>query len=104
MAETTDEISIEWKDETGQLLVRQVQKKVLTSGAWSTIMFIYQDLNKKSGEFGPKKIRIGRYQKRGGKFLPQSKFNISSARQAKQIVETIGEWLPEMEEDPGAED
>jgi hypothetical protein len=98
MAETVDEINIDWKDENGQQLVKQVKKEVLTSGAWSTIMFMYQDLDKKKGEFGPKKIRVARYQKRGGKFIPQSKFNISSARQAKQIVEIIQGWLAEMDD------
>jgi hypothetical protein len=98
MAETVDEISIDWKDENGQQLVKQVKKEVLTSGAWSTIMFMYQDLDKKKGEFGPKKIRVARYQKRGGKFIPQSKFNISSARQAKQVVEIIQDWLAEMDD------
>jgi hypothetical protein len=98
MAETVDEISIDWKDENGQQLVKQVKKEVLTSGAWSTIMFMYQDLDKKKGEFGPKKIRVARYQKRGGKFIPQSKFNISSARQAKQVVEIIQRWLAEMDD------
>jgi hypothetical protein len=98
MAETVDEITIDWKDENGQQLVKQVKKEVLTSGAWSTIMFMYQDLDKKSGEFGPKKIRVARYQKRGGKFIPQSKFNISSARQARQIVDIIQTWLNEMDD------
>lgn len=98
MAETVDEISIDWKDESGQILVRQVKKEVLTSGAWSTLMFIYQDFDKRTGEFGPKKIRVARYQKRGGKFIPQSKFNISSAKQAKRILEIIQNWLPELDE------
>jgi hypothetical protein len=99
MAETVDEITIDWKDEqSGQQLVKQVKKEVLTSGAWSTIMFMYQDFDKKSGDFGPKKIRVARYQKRGGKFIPQSKFNISSARQAKQIVGIIQAWLTEMDD------
>ena len=98
MAETIGEISIDWKDENGQYLVKQVKKEVLTSGAWSTVMFMYQDLDKKTGEFGPKKIRVARYQKRGGKFMPQSKFNISSVKQAKQIIEIIQNWLPEMDE------
>jgi len=98
MAETVDEITIDWKDENGQQLVKQVKKEVLTSGAWSTIMFMYQDFDKKSGDFGPKKIRVARYQKRGGKFIPQSKFNISSARQAKQIVGIIQAWLTEMDD------
>ena len=98
MADTVDEITIDWKDENGQHLVKQVKKEVLTSGAWSTIMFMYQDFDKKSGDFGPKKIRVARYQKRGGKFIPQSKFNISSARQAKQIVGIIQAWLTEMDD------
>ena len=104
MADTIDEITIDWKDESGQQLVKQVRKEILTSGAWSTIMFMYQDLDKKAGEFGPPKIRIARYQKRGGKFIPQSKFNISSARQAKQIVGIIQNWLPEMDEKADSED
>ncbi len=104
MAETVDEISVDWKDETGQLLVKQVKKEVLTSGVWSTLMFMYQDLDKKTGEFGPKKIRVARYQKRGGKFIPQSKFNISSAKQAKRIIEIIQNWLPEMDQKADSED
>ncbi len=104
MAETVDEISVDWKDESGQLLVKQVKKEVLTSGVWSTLMFMYQDLDKKTGEFGPKKIRVARYQKRSGKFIPQSKFNISSAKQAKRIIEIIQDWLPEMDQKADSED
>jgi len=55
MAETIDEITIDWKDENGQQLVRQLKKEVLTSGAWSTIMFLYQDFDKKSGRLGTQK-------------------------------------------------
>ncbi len=104
MAETVDEINVDWKDETGQQLVKQVKKEVLTSGMWSTIMFMYQDYNKKTGAFGPKKIRIARYQKRGGKFIPQSKFNISSAKQARRVTEIIQNWLPEMGDQEDSED
>ena len=104
MAETIDELSVDWKDENGQYLVKQVKKEVLTSGAWSTVMFMYRDFDKKNGEFGPKKIRVVRYQKRGGKFMAQSKFNISSAKQAKRIIEIIQNWLPEMDEKADSED
>jgi len=104
MAETVDEITIDWKDENGQQLVRQIKKEVLTSGAWSTIMFMYQDFDKKAGDWGPKKIRVVRYQKRGGKYIPQSKFNISSAKQARQIVGNLQNWLPEMEDQGSPED
>ena len=104
MAETVDEITIDWKDETGQPLVRQLKKEVLTKGVWSTIMFLYQDFDKKAGDWGPKKIRVVRYQKRGGKFIPQSKFNISSAKQARQIVENLQKWLSEIDGQEDSED
>jgi len=104
MEEPIDEISIDWKDENGQYLVKQVKKEILTSGAWSTVMFMYRDLDKRTGEFGPKKMRIVRYRRRGGKFMAQSKFNISSAKQAKRIVEIIQNWLPEMDEKVDSED
>ena len=54
MAETVDEITIDWKDENGQQLVRQLKKEVLTSGAWSTIMFMYQDFDKKAAIGDPR--------------------------------------------------
>ncbi|MDP3980128.1 MAG: hypothetical protein Q8Q33_01800 [Chlamydiota bacterium] len=97
MANPIELISINWTDENGQQLVKELKKEVLTSGAWSTIMFMYQDLDKQSGSYGPKKVRVGRYKKSGDKYIQQSKFNISSAAQAKKIVEVIQGWLPEME-------
>ncbi len=96
MAETIDEISLNWIDENGQQLVKEIKKEILTRGSWVTAVFMYQDFDKKKGDFGPLKMRIARFQKRNGKFLPQSKFNISSAKQAKQILDVIQRWLPEM--------
>ena len=104
MAETVDEITIDWTDENGQQLVRQLKKVALTSGAWSTIMFLYQDFDKRAGDWGPKKIRVVRYQKRGGKYIPQSKFNVSSAKQARQIIESLQNWLLEMDNQGSSED
>lgn len=96
MAETIDEISIDWIDETdGRQKVKQLKKEVLTRGSWTTIMFLYQDFDGKKGEFGPEKVRIQRYQKRGGSYIPQSKFNISNAKQAYQIVDIIQQWIPD---------
>jgi hypothetical protein len=104
MAETVDEITIDWTDENGQQLVRQLKKEILTSGAWSTIMFLYQEFDKRAGDWGPKKVRVVRYQKRGGKYIPQSKFNVSSAKQARQIIESLQNWLPEMDNQGSSED
>lgn len=97
MAETIEDITINWEDEEGRLLVKELKKEVLTKGSWSTIMFMYQEMDKRTEEYKAPKIRVGRYQKRGGRYSLQSKFNISSARQAKQLVEILDGWLPEMD-------
>lgn len=97
MSETIDDINIDWFDEENKQIVKQLKKEVLTRGSWTTIVFMYQERNRQTDEFGPPKIRVGRYQKRSGKFMPQSKFNISSVKQAKQIQEILGDWMGEME-------
>lgn len=95
MAETTvDDLSIEYSED-GQVLVKQLDKKVLTKGAWSTIMYKFQDWNKAKEEYGPPKFTIRRYQKRNGEYFQKSKFNISSVDQAKSVIAALEEWVKE---------
>ena len=96
MAETIDELTINY-EEDGQVLRKQLEKHVLTKGSWTTIMFLYQDLDRKSGEDGHHKASIRRYQKREGTYLQRSKFEISSPKQARAIRDQIGEWFPDEE-------
>ncbi len=97
MADEIEEPTINYSDEEGTLLVKELDKKFLTKGAWSTIMFKYSDLNKTSGEFGPVKVAIRRYQKQNGEYKYRSKFNISSEAQAKKIIGILSDWFPEEE-------
>ena len=94
MAETVDDLSIEYSED-GQVLVKQLDKKVLTKGAWSTVMYKFQDWNKSKEEYGPPKFTIRRYQKRNGEYFQKSKFNISSVDQAKSIIAALEEWIAE---------
>lgn len=92
MAETIDEITIDYEE--GDLLTtKQLEKVVLTKGAWTTILFKYQDWDRAKETYGPEKYSIRRYQKRNGQYMQKSKFNISSSDQAKKIVETLQSWL-----------
>ncbi len=93
MAETIDEITMTFEDEEGVLLVKELEKVVLTKGAWATLMFKYQNLDKKTGEFGEPKYAIRRYQKVAGEYRSKSKFNISSIKQAKMIVDALNTWI-----------
>ncbi len=98
MAETVDEITMNY-EENGQQLVKELDKVILTKGAWSTILFKYQDWNRKDEEFGPTKFSIRRYQKREGSYRPKSKFNISSVDQAKKVIAGLTPWIEEAEKE-----
>ncbi|WP_289283581.1 hypothetical protein, partial [Methylophaga sp. UBA5088] len=65
MAETVDELTVEYH-EGDTMTVKELDKVILTKGAWATVMFRYQDLDRKTGDFGPDKYTIRRYQKRNG--------------------------------------
>ena len=92
MAAKVDDISINYTEE-GVLLVKELDKEILTKGAWSTIMFKYQDWDRNKNEYGPEKFSIRRYQKRNGEYQQKSKFNISSAEQAGKIIEVLQKWI-----------
>jgi len=91
MSKTVDDITINY-EEDGQLLVKEIDKEILSKGAWTTIIFRYQNWNKAKGEYGHDMFTIRRYQKRQGEYIPKSKFNISSAEQAKKIVAALQGW------------
>lgn len=94
MAETIEEVSYNYEDE-GKLVRREMKKEVLTKGAWATVMFLYQELDRKTEQWGPPKVSIVRFKKSGGVYRKQSSFNISSEKQARQIVEVIEKWYAE---------
>jgi len=94
MAETVDELTVEYM-EGEEMTVKELDKVVLTKGAWATLMYRYQDLDRKTGEFGPDKYTIRRYQKRNGEYSQRSKFNISSKDQAKSVIEALTKWTNE---------
>ena len=94
MAATVDDITIEYVE--GDLTtVKQLDKVILTKGAWSTIMFRYQDWDKRKEAYGEEKFSIRRYQKRNGEYRQKSKFNISNKDQAKQIIDILSGWTSE---------
>ena len=96
MAATVDELTINYT-ENGSLVVKELDKVILTKGAWSTVIFKYQDLNRQSGEYGPVKFTIRRYQKREGEYKPKSKFTVSSVDQAKKVIDALQKWVDEEE-------
>ena len=90
---SVEDLSIEW-EEDGELVLEQLDKQILSKGAWATLVFKYCERNR-DGSWSEPKARIQRYRKQRGRYAPQSKFNISSARQARRIADILQQWFPE---------
>jgi hypothetical protein len=92
MASTVEDLTIRY-EEDGLEVVRELDKAVLSKGAWATVVFRYQDYERAKETYGPEKYTIRRYKKSGGDYRQQSKFTISSPDQARKLIEVLEGWL-----------
>lgn len=89
--EKIEDITINYEKD-GKLLVKELKKEILSKGIWTTIMFLYQQLNEKTGEYREAKACIRRYKKVKGFYQLQTKFTFSSDKQSKQVASTLNKW------------
>ncbi|SHN60293.1 hypothetical protein [Desulfovibrio litoralis] len=92
MAATVDELTMDY-EEDGVLVIKEIDKAILTKGAWATVIHRYQQWNKETNDYGPDRYAIRRYRKLNGDYKLQSKFSISSQDQAKKIIEILSNWV-----------
>lgn len=95
MSEDVEALTVQY-EEDGVVLVEELDKEILSKGAWTTILFRYRNRNKTTGDYGNDMYTIRRYQKRQGSYIPKSKFNISSPQQAQKIVAVLTRWIEEL--------
>jgi len=92
VASEIDDLTVQY-EEDGLVTVKELDKRVLSKGAWSTIIYRYQDWDRRKDDYGPDKYTIRRYQKRNGQYMQKSKFNLSSRDQARAIIDALEEWI-----------
>lgn len=92
MSETIDDLTIAFSED-GTETTRELGKHVLSKGAWTTILYRYQDWDKAKQAWSASRYSIRRYQKRNNQYWMKSKFNISSDDQAQKIISMLSEWL-----------
>ena len=85
-------------EENGVLIVKELDKVILSKGAWATVMFRYQQWEGNKSAYGADKYVIRRYRKLNGEYKQQSKFVISSKAQAEKIIESLTAWTKDAEE------
>ncbi len=91
---TVEDLTIDFKEDD-ILIVKQLDKEVLSKGAWTTILFKYQQWDRKNEKYGEDKYTIRRYQKKADVYTQRSKFNISSKDQANKIIDVLQKWTKE---------
>lgn len=91
-------------EENGVLLVKELDKVILSKGSWATIMFKYQQWEAQNQRYGQVLYTIRRYRKRNDDYRQQSKFNISSREQAQKIINALKQWIDEKDAPVAAPD
>jgi hypothetical protein len=94
MTEKAEDLTVSYMED-GVETTKELDKVILSKGSWTTILFRYQDWDRAKEDYGSDKYTIRRYQKRGGEYRQQSKFNISSRAQAQSLVDALQRWLGE---------
>ena len=94
MALRVEDITINY-EEDGVLIVKELDKVVLSKGSWSTILFKYQQWEKNKNDYGPERFSIRRYRKIDEEYRQQAKFNISSKDQAVKLINALQNWINE---------
>ena len=82
-------------EEDGVVIVKELDKAVLTKGAWATLVFRYQQWDKAKNVYSEDRYMVRRYRKMQGEYKSQSKFNISSPDQARKLIGILNGWLEE---------
>ena len=96
MASTVEELTVTY-EEDGIEVVKELDKAILSKGAWATVVFRYQEYDRAKEVYGAEKYTIRRYRKTGGDYRQQSKFTISSPDQARKLIDVLEGWMKDDE-------
>jgi hypothetical protein len=97
ISEALDDLTFDQEDD-GVLVRKQLDRVVLAKGAWATVMFLYQELDRASGTFRAPKMAIVRFKKWNGVYRKQSAFNLSGEAQARELTQVFERWYVKMRE------
>ncbi|MDG5815809.1 hypothetical protein QA601_12025 [Chitinispirillales bacterium ANBcel5] len=92
MASKVEDLTINY-EEDGVLVVKELDKSILSKGSWATVLFRYKQWEKAKNDYGPDRFSIRRYRKIDDEYRQQGKFNISSKDQASKLIEALQKWI-----------
>jgi len=92
MASKVEDLTIAYEEE-GVQIVKELDKVILSKGAWATVLYRYQQWEKAKEGYGEDRYSIRRYRKMDDEYRQQNKFNISSRDQAFKLIEALRKWV-----------
>jgi hypothetical protein len=101
MASKVEDLTIDYEEE-GVLVVKELDKVILSKGSWATVLYKYQQWDKAKNGYGQDRYSIRRYRKMDDEYRQQTKFNISSRDQALKIIDALQKWTDGAAEGSGA--
>lgn len=89
-SQTIDELTFNL--EIDGVLVRKELEKVLISyrGSWATVVYLFTQMNKKTGEYCPPRVSLIKYQRVEGIWKRKLYFNINTTKSAEKIIGALG--------------
>ncbi len=100
--DSLDELSYDL-EEDGALVRRTLEQSVLRRGAWATVLFLYQELDREASVWRAAKIAVVRFQKMHGRYRKHSSFPIATEAEARELLSVIEAWLPALAASDGEE-
>lgn len=81
-------------EEDGVLKVEELDKQVLASSPmWATVAFLSRERDPATGEMRAPRVSLRRYKKRGGRFVVDKHFTLTTGAQARALVDVLRGWF-----------
>jgi hypothetical protein len=92
MASRAEDCTINY-EEDGVQVVKELDKVLLSKGAWATILYKFVQWDRAKNDYGPERFSIRRYRKMDDEYRQQAKFTISSKEQAQKLIDALQNWI-----------
>ena len=83
MAETIDDLTVNY-EEDGVMLTKELDKVILTRGAWTTIIFRFVQWDPKKDAYSPDRYAIRRYRL----LLPHGSYTPAAVKEFIKLLKT----------------
>jgi hypothetical protein len=97
MFDALDELTYDHEDD-GVLVRKQLERVVIARGAWATVMFLYEELDRATGSFGAPKIAFVRLKKSRGAYRKHASFTIAGGDETRRLGAILAGWSAKMGE------